>query len=104
VIYSYNKSQRDALFLNLNLVKNSTCFGQICFTIDLYKLRTSKYIWLAVLHRDSIPRSLVYVDVVRDALHHAPDFGGVIAATPPKQQRRCILTDYFINYNFSKLK
>jgi hypothetical protein len=28
VIYSYNKSQRDALFLNLILVKNSTCFGQ----------------------------------------------------------------------------
>jgi hypothetical protein len=29
VIYSYNKSQRDALFLNLILVKNSTRFGQI---------------------------------------------------------------------------
>jgi hypothetical protein len=28
VIYSYNKSQRDALFLNFILVKNSTCFGQ----------------------------------------------------------------------------
>jgi hypothetical protein len=26
---SYNKSQRDALFLNFILVKNSTCFGQI---------------------------------------------------------------------------
>jgi hypothetical protein len=25
---SYNKSQRDALFLNFILVKNSTCFGQ----------------------------------------------------------------------------
>ena len=24
------------------------------------------------------------------------------AATPPNQQRRCILTDYFNNYNFSK--
>ena len=31
VIYSYNKSQLDALFLNFILVKNSTCFGQICF-------------------------------------------------------------------------
>jgi len=28
VKYSYNKSQRDALFLNLILVKNATCFGQ----------------------------------------------------------------------------
>jgi len=29
MIYSYNKSQRDALFLNFILVKNSTCFGHI---------------------------------------------------------------------------
>jgi len=29
VIYSYNKSQRDALFLKFILIKNSTCFGQI---------------------------------------------------------------------------
>jgi len=28
VIYSYNKSQQDALFLNFILVKNSACFGQ----------------------------------------------------------------------------
>jgi len=28
MIYSYNKSQQDALFLNFILVKNSTCFGQ----------------------------------------------------------------------------
>ena len=27
---SYNKSKRDALFLKFILVKNSTCFGQIC--------------------------------------------------------------------------
>jgi len=26
------------------------------------------------------------------------------AATPPNHPRRCILTDYFSNYNFSKLK
>jgi hypothetical protein len=26
------------------------------------------------------------------------------AATPPNQPQRCILSDYFINYNFSKLK
>ena len=29
VIYSYNKSQRDALFLKFILVKISTCFGPI---------------------------------------------------------------------------
>jgi len=29
VMYSYNKSQLDALFLNSILVKNSTCFRQI---------------------------------------------------------------------------
>ena len=28
-LYSYNKSQQDALFLNFILAKNSTCFGQI---------------------------------------------------------------------------
>ena len=27
-IYSYNRSQQDALFFNFVLVKNSTCFGQ----------------------------------------------------------------------------
>jgi len=31
-------------------------------------------------------------------------FGGVAAATPPNQPQLCILTDYFNNYNFSKLK
>jgi hypothetical protein len=33
VIYCYNKSQRGALFLNLILVKNSTCFGQIYWSV-----------------------------------------------------------------------
>jgi hypothetical protein len=33
VIYSYNKSQRDALFLNFILVKDSACFGQIYCSI-----------------------------------------------------------------------
>jgi len=31
VIYSYNKNQRDVLFLNLILVKNSTHFEQIYY-------------------------------------------------------------------------
>jgi len=29
VTYSYDKSQRDALFLKFILIKKSTCFGQI---------------------------------------------------------------------------
>jgi hypothetical protein len=29
-------------------------------------------------------------------------FVGVAASTPPNQPQRCILTDYFNNYNFSK--
>jgi hypothetical protein len=29
VIYSYNKNQRDALFLKFIVVKKSTCFGQV---------------------------------------------------------------------------
>jgi len=29
MVTSYNKSQRDALFLKFILIKNSTCFGQI---------------------------------------------------------------------------
>ena len=29
MIYSYNKSQREALFLKFVLLKNSTCFRQI---------------------------------------------------------------------------
>jgi hypothetical protein len=28
VIYSYNRSQQDELFLNFILIYNSTCFGQ----------------------------------------------------------------------------
>ena len=31
MIYSYDKRQRDALFLNFVLVKNSTGFGQIYY-------------------------------------------------------------------------
>jgi len=30
--------------------------------------------------------------------------GGVAGAKPPNQPQPCILTDYFNNYNFSKLK
>jgi hypothetical protein len=45
VIYSYNKSQQDALFLKFILIKNSTCFGQI-------------YCWLSASRQSS---SYLYV-------------------------------------------
>jgi hypothetical protein len=33
VIYSYNRSQQDALFLNFILIYNSTCLGQTLLSI-----------------------------------------------------------------------
>ena len=39
VIYSYNKSQQDALFLRFILVKNSTCFGQTYCPSSASKVR-----------------------------------------------------------------
>jgi len=35
-------------------------------------------------------------------MHCCGLFGGVAAATPPNKLQRCILTDYFNNYNFWK--
>ena len=48
MIHSYKKNQREALFIKFILVKNSTCFGQICspssgeiyFGKELYMFRT----------------------------------------------------------------
>jgi len=43
VIYSYNKSQRDALLLKCILIKNSTCFGQIyCLSSGISTLYTQQ--------------------------------------------------------------
>jgi hypothetical protein len=43
VIYSYNKSQRDALFLNFILIKNSARFGQIyCPSSEVSTLYTQQ--------------------------------------------------------------
>jgi len=45
VIYSYNKSQRDALFHKFILVKNSSCFGQIyCPSSGVSTLYTQQYV------------------------------------------------------------
>jgi len=35
-------------------------------------------------------------------MHGLGWIGSVAADTPPIQERRCTLTDYFNNYNFSK--
>jgi len=40
VIYSYNKNQQDALFLNFILVKNCTCFGQTYLLSIIRSLNT----------------------------------------------------------------
>ena len=40
----------------------------------------------------------------RDALKVIKIYIKIAAATPPNQLQRCVLIDYFNNYNFSKLK
>ena len=48
--HSYNKSQRDALFLNLILVKNSTCFGQTyCPSSGVLILYTHQLVFVILL-------------------------------------------------------
>ena len=50
VIYSYNKSQQDALFLNLILVKNSTDFGQIyCPSSGVSTLYSQQWVFVIVV-------------------------------------------------------
>ena len=41
--------------------------------------------------------------ILRERIKALPE-DGVAAATPPNQLQRCILTDYFNNYNFIMLK
>ena len=50
VIYSYNKSQQDELFLNFILVKNSTCFGQTyCPPTGLLILYSQKLLFVILV-------------------------------------------------------
>jgi hypothetical protein len=50
VIYSYYKSQRDALFLKFILIKNSTCFGQICSpSSGVSALYTQQYVFVMLV-------------------------------------------------------
>jgi len=64
VICFYNKSQRDALFLNFILVKTSTCFGQFyCPSSGVLILHSQQLVFvLLVMLTDSevssIPASL----------------------------------------------
>ena len=58
MIYSYNKSQQDALFLNFILVKNSTCFGQTyCPSSGVLMLYTQQLVFVTQLCWLSIPTS-----------------------------------------------
>jgi len=48
--YSYNKSQRDALFLKFILIKNSKCFGQIyCPSSGASTLYTQQYVFVMLV-------------------------------------------------------
>ena len=50
VIYSYNKSQRDELFLNFILVKNSVCFGQIyCPSLGVLMLYPQQWVFVMLV-------------------------------------------------------
>ena len=50
VIYSYNKSQQDALFLNFILVKNSTYFGQTaCPSLGVLMLYSQQLLFVILV-------------------------------------------------------
>jgi len=50
VIYSYNKSQQDAVFLNFILVKNSTCFGKIhCPSSGVLILYSQQFVFVILV-------------------------------------------------------
>jgi len=50
VIYSCNKSQQDALFLNFILVNNSTCFGQTyCPSSGVLKLYSQQLVFVVLV-------------------------------------------------------
>jgi len=50
VIYSYNKSQQHALFLNFILVKNSTCFAQIyCSSLGVLILYSQQMVFVILV-------------------------------------------------------
>jgi len=49
-LHSYNKSQRDALFLKFILIKNSTFFGQIyCPSSGVSSLQTQQYVFVMLV-------------------------------------------------------
>jgi hypothetical protein len=49
LIYSYNRSQRAALFLNFILIYNSTCFGQTYFPSSGVLILYSQKLELVIL-------------------------------------------------------
>ena len=49
MIYSYNKSQQDAPFLNFILVKNSTCFGNTYCSSSAFLILYSKQLVFVIL-------------------------------------------------------
>jgi len=66
MIYSYNKSQQDALFLNVILVEISTCFGQIyCSSSGALILYSQQQVFVILLML-TVSRQSSYVESARD--------------------------------------
>jgi hypothetical protein len=67
VIYSYNKSQKDALYLKFILVKNSTCFGQVyCPSSGVLILYSQQMIFVILVMLTRVLQELEYrTDVCR---------------------------------------
>jgi len=53
--HSYNKSQRDALFPNFILVKNSTCFRQIyCPSSGVLMLHSQQQVFVILVNMQTV--------------------------------------------------
>jgi hypothetical protein len=85
-------SQLEALCVNQILRFLSTVF----FTVVPCILMPSKFFIYQLIRIRAVPKILrsLYKAFIADLIKYA--------ATPPNQPRRCILTNYFNNHNFSK--
>jgi len=60
VIYSYNKSKQDALFLKFILIKDSTGFGQI-----IYCLKRVEFIYQNKLEKECISLAFTIRKIIK---------------------------------------
>jgi hypothetical protein len=89
----------------LLLLSWSHCSGLVSL---FYLVRSIWLFWIGSFYCPDLASliSLDFVKVSFRTVHHTHTNTDLIkyAATLPNQQQRCILTGYFNNYNFSKLK